>query len=591
MSKIHVYLGDEDYATIDSAEELEESIEYVNSLGSAAQTYSANARSATNDEKLQLTVQFASDLSRDTAYLSLLSERNSLETMDDVRAWRGRLNEYTKEYHENLIEENIFSLPDCDGQSYTHIQYSPFVVMGIDSDDINYTDIVSLAQQSFTENIVIDNVTETYQEVDWETTLDDISATSIVNTSQYNGDGIRIGIYETYDADENYSNEFQNSEINEYLDYRDIFFRDSSVPFTNHAKEVTYIAAKLAPSAQYYVEMFESESPISLSWFIAQNCDVVNCSFGSSTARKIGENLYENEDFGYLPHVDGVIDYQAYYNCISVVVSAGNKNTSNRYSNYNPDSEISSPGYAYNAVTVGGVYHDFSTNSVKHHTTSCYVSDEGIMKPNISAVAKLALPGYTSARQGTSFAAPQVTGAIALMLDRRPVNSSFPMRLLAMLTASAEKNLDYTNDIEAFDNETGAGVLNVERFINNLMFARYDSIDTPYDTPIIIKEVELNAGDEIQIAVAWTVTGVEVENYTDNPISAAVPVLTNYELALTGINGSPLAVSCSFLEDSNVELIRYTAGSTGTYEIVVFLGSVMSEDVYIDEVTMVYNIN
>lgn len=38
-NKIHVYLGDEDYATIDSAEELEESIEYVNSLGDSAQTF------------------------------------------------------------------------------------------------------------------------------------------------------------------------------------------------------------------------------------------------------------------------------------------------------------------------------------------------------------------------------------------------------------------------------------------------------------------------------------------------------------------------------------------------------------------------
>lgn len=422
-NKIHFYVGSDAYSTIDNAEELSEAVDAVNSLKNEM-SISFCSRTVGTGEPMQLYVQFKSDIRNDPTYIALLEKRKVIDTIEESNEWRSRLNSFSKEYHDNLVTECIDSIESIDLNEYTHVDYSPFVFINTTSDAIDNLYISQLAFNACTENIIIDKQSEYATEFDWDNTLKCINATSIGNTSKYTGKGVNIGVLEAEGiCDVN----------NSFLKTKNITV-NTSKNISDHATEVVSVLATLAPEANYFVDASKGGGALPFTWFLENNCQVINMSFGvihpkisiqeyvyDENGEVVGiDTTYENQDFQYMLHVDGLVDYMIYNHEISVVVSSGNLVTDNKVGNYNPDGEITSPGYAYNAITVGGVYYNTIAECAVHAKTACYVSDEGIMKPNISAVSNgVILPSdETNTLYGTSYAAPQVTAAIALLIQK-----------------------------------------------------------------------------------------------------------------------------------------------------------------------------
>lgn len=138
---------------------------------------------------------------------------------------------------------------------------------------------------------------------------------------------------------------------------------------------------------------------------------------------------------------DSAIEY-AYGHGVTIVCSAGNKNSSIGY-----------PASHTHTIAVG---------SIQQNNARAYNSNYGegldIVAPGVGILSTALNNTYTVA-SGTSFAAPLVSGAIALMLSISPDLSPYDIRYI--LHNTAYKIPSYTYNSEGWNDETGYGRLNV----------------------------------------------------------------------------------------------------------------------------------
>jgi hypothetical protein len=154
------------------------------------------------------------------------------------------------------------------------------------------------------------------------------------------------------------------------------------------------------------------------------NADVVNASFGQETA--LGSAAMR----AYVDHVVRVYD-------VHVAAAAGNTTSQARCQG--AGRPVVAPGTAWNVVTVGGI-DDRGTASWRDdrlYSASCSGDPPGgTFKPEISAPAvRVGVNG--AAHTGTSFATPQVAGAMALLIDQSESLRARPHVVKAILLAGS----------------------------------------------------------------------------------------------------------------------------------------------------------
>jgi hypothetical protein len=154
------------------------------------------------------------------------------------------------------------------------------------------------------------------------------------------------------------------------------------------------------------------------------DADVVNASFGQETAA--GSAAMR----AFVDHVVRVYD-------VHVAAAAGNTTSQARcQGGHRP---VVAPGTAWNVITVGGI-DDRGTASWRDdrlYSASCSGDPPGgTFKPEISAPAvRISVNG--AAHTGTSFATPQVAGAIALLIDQEEELRTRPHVVKAILLAGS----------------------------------------------------------------------------------------------------------------------------------------------------------
>ncbi len=580
-NKLHFYFGDEDLFTIDDAKEMNEAFSALKSSDDAK----VNAYGVTSDTTIDVTVQFASEISETKSYFELVARRAELNTLEEVHEWRAELNSYSNEYHNKLISENIMMLKELKADSYEIIRYSPCITLKMEMEDVELDDFTQLIESENISHISFDYTIETAGEMSWNEALDEIHASTIVGNAIYTGDGVRIGVYEAGGIVDVTHTSLQGIDITindfSHLDPEKYHYLSS------HATVVTAIIYQMAPDAKYFYNQTPASNR-SLEWFIDNGCDVVNCSWGTTSATPTGEMIGDDIVYaaattnGYKMHVDGLYDYQIQHHFITVVKSAGNYNNTVTSSSYNPNGLISNPGYAYNVITVGGVEYD-STGDLVHRSKCSYVSGSSSRKPNVSAPAAVYVPGIGN-QTGTSIATPQVTASIALLLERKPQLCSYPEIIMSIVTASANETDDYSEDDGSFDTKVGAGVIDTDSIVY------YDYYNTAEQDPgttsnVFSINVYLNSGDILQVGTSWLVR-VSL-NSSGNPSQVH---FTDYDLELRGPNGNIVSYSI-YGNDSNVEFIRYQTPSSGQYTIVVnrYNNFTMGAD-NVDYLAIAYNI-
>ena len=538
FNKIHFYCNDEENSTIDDMDELVKATQKMQTLKLASE----NSDNSINEMKM--TVQFESDFLDSAKYKEFSKERKELSTLDEVRDFRKRLNSYSNEYHNDLFEKSYPQLAFLEYNSIEQVRYSPFVTLNIDSKKISTNKLVSLAEKNNIVSISISNLEERYNVDDtsfytenqtrdgtsWAEMLKGINATEIVTSRTYTGEGVRVGIFEANGI-------FDRSNPN--IRDVDITIINSIYTIDKHATDVTAVLTGIAPEAKYFFS--SSTQTTGLSLFIDNYCDIINCSFG------YGNLEYMSDDRLY--------DYQVVTHFITVVVSAGNVNSQN-------NSVVTSPGYAYNVITVGGVKkRNTDGTSWEHDPNSCYVTTPTRVKPNIAAVMETTIP-ILGGTGGTSIAAPQVAGCVALLMEYDPTYMAYPERVLSALMATAQKPYGYAENIGKFNDKVGAGVIDLQKLIDNHPY--YSDVNINESGGYVVTQitVHLHVGDNIQAGLAW------LANVKTNVSSQPTDVLlTDYDLYIYSPSGG---MKISQLGHSNVEMIRGTATETGYYTIKIY---------------------
>ena len=567
-NKLHFYLDVNEYNIIDNYDELVKATDY------AVSEYAnkTNSRSSTAKiESYQITVEFSSGFTGTAEYKAFEKERGTLNSISEIRAFRVRLNNFSKSYHKQLINDNIASLSSIDYESIDHIDYSPFVVLDTKVNNVKLDSLLSLAKCNNVMNISIAEENDEMQDAlpievpldggttssgnTWAAMLQDINAYDIVTNGTYTGDSIRIGIMEaSYVCDTTISG----------LSDKNITIRDQSVGTGGHANKVTMIVSQIAPDAEYYVGKIVIGEW--LEWYIDNYCDIVNFSGGFS-------------EEGYLYYQDAVIDYQVSVHFITFIKSAGNRGTS--------DKKITSPGYAYNAITVGGVTTN-SAGNIVYHTSSSYLSSSPTVKPNVATKYTITNVLNYGSFSGTSGSAPQVAGCLALLMESDTRYVLYPERIQALIASTARKTYDYsTGTVGFFDEKVGSGILDLERMINSSEeVCVYNESGETYAELASI-DIYLNAGDEIQAAISWLIDIHGLENGYVNDESTNL-YINDYDLLIYNSRG--VTEADSDLLDSNVEMFRFVAPTSGTYTIVIEQWSDLLEANENELIVLCYNI-
>ena len=550
--KIHVYSNNVDSDPV---------VNNASELTSALSDFQNNIYRTTDISSslgiAEITVEFYSGFGETTEFKAFSSERKHISSVEEMRNFRMRLNNFSRQYHAELINKYLPLLSSFDYDMIDVIDYSPYVRMELNSEIIKKSELIKLAENDNVLNIYLKSQELNEQEISnsvdtisaqvssesngtvecstWNEALQHIGAYDVVSSGEYTGEGIKIGILEAvgndiYDVNNpNFAN-------------KNITILTPSNTTNPHATKVLSVATLIAPDAEYY---FANASTTGFELFVHEGCDIVNMSFGSATN-------------GYTTPGDSLQDYHAYYHYITTVTSAGNVSNGN--------TQITSPGYGYNVITIGGVVQT-TLNKIIHAPGARYGSTTPICKPNVSAIYNVQIPNCGEV-SGTSYAAPQVTACIALMAEymisqRNYSINLFPESIMAVLTATASKTDDYVSYHQHYDDKVGAGIINLERMISgNTTVTDYTGNNVTEGMEFSPVAVYLEPGQELQLALSILV---------DVDMSDSIDTIefTNYNIYICPLMGSTILASSNFSNDSNVEMLRFTPSSAGSYRIVI----------------------
>lgn len=251
---------------------------------------------------------------------------------------------------------------------------------------------------------------------------------------------------------------------------------------------------------------------------------------------------------------------------VNIVAAAGN-----RAGPCNGDAKVVSPGLGYNTITVGN-FNDMNTVSWADdamQSCSSYVdpvSSHGDReKPELAAPGSrinsttISSPWVGAIGSGTSYAAPMVSGTIALMIDRNASLDSWPEAVKAILMATATNNIEGATRLSEKD---GAGALVASRADYVAMntsnaYGRWGALAYSCTTadPYSIS-MSLTAGKKTRVVIVW-------DQNTDYAFYASKP---SADLDLKIYRGTTL-IAGSYSMDNTYEIVEFTPAATGIYTL------------------------
>lgn len=246
----------------------------------------------------------------------------------------------------------------------------------------------------------------------------------------------------------------------------------------------------------------------------------------------------------------------------TVVASAGNSGTE-----VNPS--VGSPGLGYNVLTVGN-YDDVDTtrwgDDVIEPTSS--FRDPGSLhgdrnKPEIAApgvVETTQFDDFTAAN-GTSIAAPHVSGAAALLQQRDAFFELFPEGVKAVLMASAIHNIEGATRISDRDGAGGLVVDNADNIFRGLTGDWNGQLETCDEgNAHVVTTMPLRAGLRTRAVLVWATEGA-YGRYALEPSA-------DLDLDVWAPGGVRVAASGTW--ENTYEIVEFTPTVSGPHTLRVF---------------------
>ncbi len=315
-----------------------------------------------------------------------------------------------------------------------------------------------------------------------------------------------------------------------------------------------------------------------LIWALDQGAEVVNASYQWCTGSR------------QMDDIDRAFDHYARTRLRLFVVAAGNNMTAC------PFDFVDSPTKGWDVLSVGA-YDDHDDSNWSNDEMADFSTwdnpdspNNDREKPEVVApgveIVGVGLDGQLvtnpNLNSGTSFAAPQVAGLAALLIDRNWSLTIWPEANKAIIMASATHNIDGPTDIPSDqDLRDGAGGINAA--LADTVAQTRNSSDVnpctgscwwgfaisnsnfPVDT-YLHRYFTANRGDFIRIAIAWW-------SHADCPSEDNCNfdrLDTDLHLGVRNPDGEWVSGAWSASWDNNYELVEFAAPKTGTYQIAVY---------------------
>ena len=560
FSKMHFYLDNEMYYNISDIKDALSAFEYMKEL---------HSNIILNDPRITVTISFNIDYTSTPEFSEYEDERERIIDEESELDFRMRLNASSKEYHNREINKRLDLLSNVAFDEMTVIEYSNSVQLFCFIETIDIEELFLLTLNDEVSNISLSFEMIAEGTVSWNNTLKSINAYDIVTEGTNTGKNVKVGVFESGGV----------CDVNDpNLLNKDITLKNPSDTISDHATKVTSIVALMAPEAKFYEKKVEE---IGVQWFLDNYCSVINCSFAYYSNIDNGDGTYSEGPRTYRYDIDAIYDYQIKSHFVTVVIAAGNYSNNSGSSAYNPNHKVASPALAYNAITVGGLKRTWSwfQYHLEYENGACYVSSVPKVKPEVSAIYTVNIPNWGDC-SGTSFAAPQVTGGVALLIKSGNGYSAWPERVKSAIISNSNETHDYTANIGNFCNTVGAGSLDVANTITNTLHQNANlTPSSPAGTEIISINISLSKNQVLNAGLASIVFV---------PSDYSVYYSTDYDIKLYN-SSNTLVASCTLTSYSNVELIRYKATEAGTYRLVVYQFGAHNSNNSRDWLSLTYN--
>jgi len=322
----------------------------------------------------------------------------------------------------------------------------------------------------------------------------------------------------------------------------------------------------------------QEEAVAALQWAVESphTAPVANISYGWE----------EDNDLHW---TDRAFDYWARHEFVLIAKSAGNSGGS-----------VTSPGKGWNLLTVGGTddHNTVSWGDDTMYGSSAYInpaSSHGDReKPEVVApatnITAISSGGGSLTRSGTSYAAPQVSGLTALLIDRDGSLAAWPEASRAIIIASATHNIVGPAGIPTGQElRDGAGAINAA-FADDIAQNRNTSSTNPCEESCwwgtgtsgvsvgdyLYRYFNATAGQYVRVAISWwSRADSPGNNYSFDRLD------TDLHLGVQFFNGSWwewVSGAWSASWDNNYELVEFVAPETGSYRIAVHKAHVYNNE-------------
>ena len=385
-----------------------------------------------------------------------------------------------------------------------------------------------------------DTVSNTYQIINGDVAV----------SNGFKGSGIRVGVIES-----------GNPKTGPMTSDAVYMYATDSGELTDHATKVCGIIKKMAHDCSIYSRTASGLSDVLVDCeYLINNydVDVINVSYGAP-----GSGYYT----AYSRQMDAIIKEHG----VPVVVASGNT-----YDDYTASQlNVNYLGAGPNVITVGAVTSSGTEQSATGAYTladySLYIENKSVVnKPDICAPGRVKIYSYGES-QGTSFAAPHITGTIVQMMSKNSGLKGNVEASKATLMASASYNagtsMAYTGGGNV-SNYEGAGVVDSGFCYSVAANSRYMQTVLASSTTYFYKDITCSSTSvPLRIACAWDVSTENTSTY-----------VTDYDIRVykDGVFvASALSYSNSTTKgNTNYEVLEIPTATlrqygTGTYQIKV----------------------